>query len=50
MVFTSEHVYVLFAFALLPVWGQISTKLSKFKLKQIYATKNTSMHLEHLNV
>jgi hypothetical protein len=27
-----------------------STKVSKFKLKQVYATKNTSMHPEHLKV
>jgi hypothetical protein len=29
---------------------RVSTKISKFKLKQVYATKNTSMRPEHLNV
>jgi hypothetical protein len=29
--------------ALLPVWP-VSAKISKFKLKQVYATKNTSIH------
>jgi hypothetical protein len=29
---------------------QYSVTISKFKLKKVYATKNTSMHLEHLKV
>jgi hypothetical protein len=32
------------------LFGGVSAKFSKFKLKQVYATKNTSMHREHLEV
>jgi hypothetical protein len=31
-------------------FGRVSPKFSKFKLKQVYATKNTSMYAEHLNI
>jgi hypothetical protein len=27
-----------------------SAKISKFKLKQVYATTNTSMHSRHLSI
>jgi hypothetical protein len=30
-------------------WCQVSAKISKFKLKQVYATKNTTMHSKHLS-
>jgi hypothetical protein len=29
--------------ALLPVWHRVSAKISRFKLKQVYATRNTSI-------
>jgi hypothetical protein len=32
------------------LFDRISAKISKFKLKQVYATKNTSMYPEHLIV
>jgi hypothetical protein len=30
------------------LFDRVSAKNSKFKLKQVYATKNTSMHSRHL--
>jgi hypothetical protein len=30
--------------------GSSFSKISKFKLKQVYATQNTSVHPEHLKV
>jgi hypothetical protein len=32
------------------LFDRVSAKISKFKLKQVYATKNISMHPEHLKV
>jgi hypothetical protein len=60
MVFTSEHKrFILESYFRNGVFnnkewtclfGGVSAKIAKFKWKQVYATKNTSMHPEHLNV